>query len=57
MVKIVDILTAPRHPPWGPLEVFDDLQKTSFRSWKRKQGHEVKVEDGSLLGFVAFKDF
>ena len=45
-------------PPedWGPFEVFDDLRKTPFRPRKRKQGHAVEVEDGSLLGFTAFKD-
>ena len=41
---------------WGPFEVFDDLRKTPFRPRKRKQGHAVEVEDGGLLGLVAFKD-
>ena len=41
---------------WAPFEVFDDLRKTPFRPRKRKQGHEVEVEDGGLLGFAAFKD-
>ena len=37
-------------------EVFDVLRKTLFRPRKRKQGHEVEVEDGGLLGFATFKD-
>ena len=41
---------------WGPFEVFDELRKTPFRPRKRKQGHVVEVEDGSLLGFAAIKD-
>ena len=41
---------------WGPFELFDELCKTPFRPRKRKQGHEVKLEDGGLLGFGAFKD-
>ena len=36
--------------------MFDELPKTPFRSWKRKQGYVVEVEDGGLLGFAAFKD-
>ena len=41
---------------WGPFEVFDELQKTPFCPWKRKQGHVAEFEDGGLLGFAAFKD-
>ena len=41
---------------WGPFEVFDELRKTPFRPRKRKEGHVVEVEDGSLLEFAAFKD-
>ena len=40
---------------WGPFEVFDELRKTPFRRRKRKQRHVVEVEDGTLLGFAAFK--
>ena len=36
--------------------MFDKLRQTPFRPRKRKQGHVVEVEDGSLLGFAAFKD-
>ena len=41
---------------WGPFEVFDELRKTPFRPRKRKARHVVEVEDGTLLGFAAFKD-
>ena len=40
---------------WGPFEVFDELHKTPFRPRKQKQGYDVEVEDGGLLGFAAFK--
>ena len=40
----------------GPFKVFDELRKTPFRPRKRKERHAVEVEDGTLLGFVAFKD-
>ena len=40
---------------WGPFEVFDELCKTPFRPRKRKERHVVEVEDGTLLGFAAFK--
>ena len=36
--------------------MFDELRKTPFCPRKGKQGHVVEVEDGSLLGFAAFKD-
>ena len=35
--------------------MFAELRKTLFRR-KRKQGYEVEVEDGGLLGFAAVKD-
>ena len=41
---------------WGPFEVFDELRKTPFRPQKQKERRVVEVEDGSLLGFAAFKD-
>ena len=41
---------------WGPFEVFDELRKTPFRPRKRKERHVAEVEDGTLLGFAAFKD-
>ena len=41
---------------WGPFEVFDELRKTPFRPRKQKERHVVEVEDGTLLGFAAFKD-
>ena len=41
---------------WGPFEVFDELRKTPFCPRKRKERHVVEVEDGTLLGFAAFKD-
>ena len=41
---------------WGPFEVFNELRKTPFRPRKRKEGNVVEVEDGTLLGFAAFKN-
>ena len=40
----------------GSFEVFDELRKTPFRPRKTKERHVVEVEDGTLLGFAAFKD-
>ena len=39
-----------------PFEVFDELRKTPFLPRKRKERHVFEVEDGTLLGFAAFKD-
>ena len=36
----------------GPFEVLDELCKAPFHPRKRKQGHEVEVEDGGLLGLL-----
>ena len=36
--------------------MFDEPCQTPFHPRKRKQGHVAEVEDGSLLGFAAFKD-
>ena len=36
--------------------MFDELRKTPFHPRKRKERHVVEVEDGTLLGFAAFKD-
>ena len=36
--------------------MFDELCKTPCRPRKRKERHAVEVEDGTLLGFAAFKD-
>ena len=36
--------------------MFDELCKTPFRPRKQKERHVVEVEDGTLLGFAAFKD-
>ena len=41
---------------WALFEVIEELPKTPFRLQKRRQGHVVEVENGGLLGFVAFKD-
>ena len=41
--------------PMAPFEIFDELRKTLFCLRKCKQGHEVELEDGGLLGFAAFK--
>ena len=41
---------------WGPFEVFDELRKTPCRPRKQKERHAIEVEDGTLLGFAAFKD-
>ena len=36
--------------------MLDELRRTPFCPQKRKERHAVEVEDGTLLGFAAFKD-